>query len=123
MLDRNEAAAKAVAKKLGGIGLGCDVTDRASVDSAFDAIVKRFGGLDVLVSNAGAAWQERIGKVDPKAFNAALRDTPLYVKDHPGILMDVKFDKNGDPDRVSYIVEIRDGKQVVLQTLPPNNPF
>ena len=37
--------------------------------------------------------------------------------------MDVKFDKNGDPDRVSYIVEIRDGKQVVLQTLPPNNPF
>ncbi|MCC6378879.1 MAG: ABC transporter substrate-binding protein [Burkholderiales bacterium] len=69
------------------------------------------------------AVSERIGKVDPKAFNAALRDTPLYVKDHPGILMDVKFDKNGDPDRVSYIVEIRDGKQVVLQTLPPNNPF
>ena len=69
------------------------------------------------------AVSERIGKVDPKAFNAALRDVPLYVKDHPGILMDVRFDKNGDPDRESYIVEIRNGKQVVLQTLPPNNPF
>ena len=69
------------------------------------------------------AVSERIGKVDPKAFNAALRDAPLYVKDHPGILVDVKFDRNGDPDRASYIVEIRDGKQVVLQTLPPNNPF
>lgn len=69
------------------------------------------------------AVSERIGKVDAKAFNAALRDTPLFVKDHPGILMDVKFDKAGDPDRESYIVEIKDGKQVVLQTLPPNNPF
>jgi branched-chain amino acid transport system substrate-binding protein len=69
------------------------------------------------------AVSERIGKVDPKAFNAALREAPLYVKDHPGILVDVKFDRNGDPDRASYIVEIRDGKQVVLQTLPPNNPF
>ena len=69
------------------------------------------------------AVSERIGKVDPKAFNAALRDAPLYVKDHPGILVDVKFDRNGDPDRASYIVEIKDGKQVVLQTLPPNNPF
>ena len=69
------------------------------------------------------AVSERIGKVDPKAFNAALRDLPLYVKDQPGILVDVKFDRNGDPDRSSYIVEIRDGKQVVLQTLPPNHPF
>ncbi len=64
LIDRDETAAKAAAKKLGGLGLGCDVTDRAAVDRAFDAIVRRFGGLDILVSNAGAAWQGRIGAID-----------------------------------------------------------
>ena len=38
---------------------------------------------------------ERIGKVDPKAFAAAVRGTPIYVKDVPGILVDTKFDANG----------------------------
>jgi len=66
---------------------------------------------------------ERIGKIDPKAFAAAVKDVPLYVKDVPGLLVDMKFDKNGDPDRVSYIVEIKNGKQQVLETLPPNAPF
>jgi branched-chain amino acid transport system substrate-binding protein len=69
------------------------------------------------------AVSEKIGKVDNKAFNAALRDMPLYVKDYPGILIDTKFDKAGDPDRASYIVEVKDGKQVVIATLPPLHPF
>lgn len=64
LLDLNADAARAAAKKLGGLGLGCDVTDRASVNMAFDAIARRLGGLDILVSNAGAAWQGRIGEVD-----------------------------------------------------------
>jgi NAD(P)-dependent dehydrogenase (short-subunit alcohol dehydrogenase family) len=45
------------------LGLRCDVTDRASVDAAFDAIACAFGGVDIVVSNAGAAWQGRIGEV------------------------------------------------------------
>ena len=69
------------------------------------------------------AVSEKIGKIDNKAFNAALRDMPLYVKDYPGVLMDTKFDKAGDPDRVSYIVEVKGGKQVVTATLPPLRPF
>ena len=69
------------------------------------------------------AVSEKIGKVDAKAFNSALRDMTLYVKDYPGILMDVKYDKAGDPDRTSYIVEIKNGKQVVTSTLPPLKPF
>jgi len=69
------------------------------------------------------AVSEKIGKVDAKAFNAALRDMPLYVKDYPGILIDTRFDKAGDPDRVSYIVEVKAGKQVVTATLPPLKRF
>ncbi|MCC7047582.1 MAG: bifunctional aldolase/short-chain dehydrogenase [Alphaproteobacteria bacterium] len=63
LLDLNGDAARAAATKLGGLGLRCDVTDRASVDAAFDAIARAFGGVDIVVSNAGAAWQGRIGEV------------------------------------------------------------
>jgi rhamnose utilization protein RhaD (predicted bifunctional aldolase and dehydrogenase)/NAD(P)-dependent dehydrogenase (short-subunit alcohol dehydrogenase family) len=66
VLDLNGEAAKRTAKALGGatLGLACDVTDQASVQAAFDRIAETFGGLDILVSNAGAAWQGRIGTVD-----------------------------------------------------------
>jgi rhamnose utilization protein RhaD (predicted bifunctional aldolase and dehydrogenase)/NAD(P)-dependent dehydrogenase (short-subunit alcohol dehydrogenase family) len=66
VLDLDEAAARVTAKKLGGaaLGLGCDVTSTDSVGAAFDKIVAHFGGLDILISNAGAAWQGRIGEVD-----------------------------------------------------------
>jgi rhamnose utilization protein RhaD (predicted bifunctional aldolase and dehydrogenase)/NAD(P)-dependent dehydrogenase (short-subunit alcohol dehydrogenase family) len=68
MLDRDEAAAKAVAAKVGGLAVVCDVTDPAAVKRAFDAVALRFGGVDIVVSNAGAAWQGRIGDVDDKTL-------------------------------------------------------
>jgi rhamnose utilization protein RhaD (predicted bifunctional aldolase and dehydrogenase)/NAD(P)-dependent dehydrogenase (short-subunit alcohol dehydrogenase family) len=66
LLDIDEAAVQTKAKALGGaaLGLRCDVTDAASVGAAFDAAARAFGGVDILVSNAGAAWQGRIGEVD-----------------------------------------------------------
>ncbi|MGH7031680.1 MAG: bifunctional aldolase/short-chain dehydrogenase, partial [Stellaceae bacterium] len=56
LLDINCEAAEAAAKKLGGaaLGLGCDVTNPALVRLAFDRVAARFGGLDIVVSNAGA---------------------------------------------------------------------
>jgi len=47
-------------------GIACDVTDAKSVKKAFEEVCERFGGLDIVVSNAGAAWQGRIGDVDEK---------------------------------------------------------
>lgn len=66
LLDRDEAAAAARAREIGGaaFAIACDVTDQASVRSAFDRTVEAFGGLDIVVSNAGAAWQGRIGDID-----------------------------------------------------------
>src|SRR4029078_12061040 len=48
----------------GGAMILCDVTDAKSVRDAFDQVITMFGGVDIVVSNAGAAWQGRIGEVD-----------------------------------------------------------
>ena len=70
VLDTNEAAANAVAEAIGAgaVGIRCDVTDPDSVRAAFDRICLAFGGVDILVSNAGAAWQGRIGDVDDRVL-------------------------------------------------------
>jgi len=64
------AGAEAAAQKLGGAALGipCDVTDAAAVRRAFDRIVEHFGGVDIVVSNAGAAWQGAIGEVEDRVL-------------------------------------------------------
>jgi adenine phosphoribosyltransferase len=66
LLDVDEAAVQAKAKSIGGAALGirCDVIDAASVKGAFARVASAFGGVDIVVSNAGAAWQGRIGEVD-----------------------------------------------------------
>lgn len=65
------------------------------------------------------AVTEKLGKFDRKAFAAALHTAKLSAKDHPGILMDVAFDAKGDLDRESYLVEVKDGRQVITEILPP----
>jgi len=73
LLDRDLAAAEKAAKSVSGasIALGCDVTDLASVTAAFNRVAETFGGFDILVSNAGAAWQGRIGEVDEAVLRAS----------------------------------------------------
>jgi len=66
LLDVDESAARARAREIAGAALavGCDVTERRSVRAAFDRVAETFGGVDIVVSNAGGAWQGRIGEVD-----------------------------------------------------------
>jgi NAD(P)-dependent dehydrogenase (short-subunit alcohol dehydrogenase family) len=66
LLDVDEKAAIREAKAIGGDALAvkCDVTDAASVRTAFVRVVEVFGGVDIIVSNAGAAWMGLIGEVD-----------------------------------------------------------
>ncbi|MBL6938622.1 MAG: bifunctional aldolase/short-chain dehydrogenase [Alphaproteobacteria bacterium] len=70
ILDRDHdmavKAAKAVHKQ--ALAIQCDVTDPASVKAAFDKVVEAFGGVDIVVSNAGAAWQGQIGSVDDEVL-------------------------------------------------------
>jgi NAD(P)-dependent dehydrogenase (short-subunit alcohol dehydrogenase family) len=64
-LDRERAAVERAAESVGGgaLALTGDVTDPASVAAAYARLVRRWGGLDIVVSNAGAAWQGPIAEV------------------------------------------------------------
>ncbi|MDP6690383.1 MAG: bifunctional aldolase/short-chain dehydrogenase [Alphaproteobacteria bacterium] len=64
VLDLDAEQAAATAGRFGGLGLGCDVTDTGAVQETFDRICQAHGGIDIVVSNAGAAWQGKIGEVD-----------------------------------------------------------
>ena len=59
LVDLDLGAAQAAAASLGGagraIGLAADVTDSAAVRAAVADTVREFGGLDVVVANAGIA--------------------------------------------------------------------
>jgi branched-chain amino acid transport system substrate-binding protein len=67
------------------------------------------------------AVTEKMGKFDRKGFAQAIRNACFSAKQHPGLLMDVCFDDKGDIDRESFLVEVKGGKQVVVETLPPLN--
>ncbi len=66
VVDLNAERAAAVAKQAGNqsIAVGCDITDPAALRAAFDKAVQVYGGLDILVSNAGAAWEGMVGELD-----------------------------------------------------------
>jgi len=67
------------------------------------------------------AVTEKIGKFDSKAFAAAMKNVSLSAKTTPGLLLDVSYDANGDLDRESYLTKVVNGKQVVVEVLPPIN--
>ena len=51
------AQAEALAEELGGIAVQADVSDSAQVQKMVDTVLEKFCQLDILVCNAGVAWQ------------------------------------------------------------------
>jgi branched-chain amino acid transport system substrate-binding protein len=64
---------------------------------------------------------EKVGKFDRKAVAAAMHGIKIDATKNPGVLMNVGFDDKGDLDRESFLVEVKNGKQVVVAVLPPLN--
>ncbi|MBA3263897.1 MAG: SDR family NAD(P)-dependent oxidoreductase [Thermoleophilaceae bacterium] len=50
----------------------CDVTDWHAVESAVEGAVERFGGIDVVMANAGIAPAGMTRSMDPRAFERTL---------------------------------------------------
>ncbi|MBI5141126.1 MAG: bifunctional aldolase/short-chain dehydrogenase [Nitrospirae bacterium] len=67
--DISEKAREIAAREVGGaVGLHMDVTDEASVGAALDETCRRFGGIDIVVINAGVAHVQPIPGMDMAAF-------------------------------------------------------
>ncbi|HEX9841441.1 MAG TPA: bifunctional aldolase/short-chain dehydrogenase [bacterium] len=76
LLDRDWERLAGVEQACRKLGVGaatlpCDVTDAGSVAEAFRQATLRFGGVDVVVSNAGRVWQGPMAEVD----DATLRES------------------------------------------------
>ncbi|MDF2997236.1 MAG: short-chain dehydrogenase [Xanthobacteraceae bacterium] len=84
ILDLDERAAEGAADELGSghLGLACNVTDKAACLKASEAILERFGRIDVLVNNAGITQPLKIMDIGPENYDAVtdvnLRGT-LYM--------------------------------------------
>ncbi|HVV80585.1 MAG TPA: ABC transporter substrate-binding protein [Pseudolabrys sp.] len=61
---------------------------------------------------------EKVGKFDSKAFAEKAHGITITPKDEPNILMEATWDKNGDIDRISFLGEVVNGKQKIVETLP-----
>ena len=63
LLDYNLERLKEVQSKIKDLCILCDVTNKRSVKKAFKKICEKFGGIDILISNAGIAPGGSIGEV------------------------------------------------------------
>ncbi|WP_049971071.1 SDR family NAD(P)-dependent oxidoreductase [Haladaptatus cibarius] len=68
--SREQANVDPVAEEIGenALAVECDVTDRGAVDALVSATVSEFGGLDVLVNNAGASFMAGFDDISPNGW-------------------------------------------------------
>ena len=72
LIERDEAALKRALDSLGGSGgIALDVTAKGAAEQAMSACISCFGGLDILVSNAGAAWGGAIADLDEEVLRTS----------------------------------------------------
>ena len=80
ILDTDAAAAHALANEIGSskaLAFPGDVTSEQDIAAAMAAVTERFGGLDVLVGNAGATTQGRLDDVTPEDWD---RETGVTLR-------------------------------------------
>ncbi len=64
------------------------------------------------------AVTDQMKKFDRHTLVDMIHGHSFSADTYPGLLLDVSFDENGDLDRESYLVEVRDGRQVITEVLP-----
>ena len=80
-LDLAEAEKTAAALPVPGLALACDAAAEADVAKAVQTVVERFGGLDIVVSNAGAGRgpSEPRAPAHPRADSMSTADWDSYL--------------------------------------------
>jgi len=63
---------QAVAEGSGAVPVTCDVSNDAAVDEAIEQVVERFGGLDIVVNNAGIAGRGGVASLDDDGWQSMI---------------------------------------------------
>ena len=74
LLDFNLKKVKEMQSKVKDLCLHCDVRNKANVKKAFKTIAKEYGGVDILISNAGTAIGGSIAEVNDKILRQSFED-------------------------------------------------
>ena len=74
LLDYDLKSIKERQKKIKDLCIHCDVRNKKSVKKAFKIICEKFGGIDILISNAGTAIGGSIAEVDDKILRQSFED-------------------------------------------------
>jgi branched-chain amino acid transport system substrate-binding protein len=60
---------------------------------------------------------QRVGGWDQAKVRACLHNNLFAATEEPGLLMDTYVNEKGSLDRPSFIVEVKDGKSVVVKSV------
>jgi len=74
LLDYNLEKIKDLQSKVKDLCIHCDVRNKKSVKKAFDQICEKYGGIDILISNAGTTIAGSIAEVDDKVLRQSFED-------------------------------------------------
>jgi NAD(P)-dependent dehydrogenase (short-subunit alcohol dehydrogenase family) len=72
VFDRNTEAAGEAGERLGGLGLGVDVTDRPGIDAGVAEVAERLGRPTILVTSAGLECFKPFLKIDVETWSRVL---------------------------------------------------
>ncbi|MFT4079933.1 SDR family oxidoreductase [Rhodomicrobium sp.] len=104
VLDIDAEGARAVAREIGGsaIAITADVTSRADIDAAVAATLDAFGGLDIVVNNAGWSHKnrpmlevpedefDRVYAINVKSiYHMAFAAVPVLEKRGGGVILNI----------------------------------
>tara|TARA_B100000427_G_scaffold318141_1_gene314997 strand:- start:3303 stop:5261 length:1959 start_codon:yes stop_codon:yes gene_type:complete len=74
LMDYNLKKINELQTKVKDLCIHCDVRDKNSVKKAFKIICEKYGGIDILISNAGTAIGGPIGEVNEKILRQSFED-------------------------------------------------
>ncbi len=74
LLDYNLERLRDLQSNIKELCIHCDVRNKKSVKKAFNQICERYGGIDILISNAGTATNGAIGEIDDNILRQSFED-------------------------------------------------
>lgn len=118
------AAAEGAIAHVGVTATATDVPGIGDFAKKFEETFKRKPTHDAIKGYVGA-WTtkyvtELVGEADGEAFAEKMHGLCLKAADYPKILLDTCWDENGEMSRPSFMVQVKDGAPVVIDTVPAN---